>query len=135
MCPQGKGAVLQTSLNQVFIACASQAGRRGQFDFLGSSILVDPYRWAGVGAVAGFRGPDHCHRGSHRRGQASPGVGRVNRLPGRPPHRPLFDLGRRPAVLNRPDPRGFRGSGWRVVKVWVRSWWRCSFYVLGCANR
>ena len=28
MCPQGKGAVLQANLSQVFIACASQAGRR-----------------------------------------------------------------------------------------------------------
>ena len=43
MCPQGRGAVLQANLNQVYIACASQAGRRGDLDFLGSSILVDPY--------------------------------------------------------------------------------------------
>ena len=35
--------MLQANLNQVFIACASQAGRHGEFDFLGSSILVDPY--------------------------------------------------------------------------------------------
>ncbi len=43
MCPQGRGAVLQANLSQVFIACSSQAGRHGELDFLGSSILVDPY--------------------------------------------------------------------------------------------
>ena len=43
MCPQGRGAVLQANLNQVYIACASQAGRHGNLEFLGSSILVDPY--------------------------------------------------------------------------------------------
>ena len=53
MCPQGKGAVLQANLNQVFIACASQAGRHGEFDFLGSSILVDPYGGLASGPLPG----------------------------------------------------------------------------------
>ena len=43
MCPQAKGAVLQSNLNQVYIACASQAGQHGDLDFLGSSVLADPY--------------------------------------------------------------------------------------------
>lgn len=42
MCPQAHGAVLQANLNQVFIAAASQAGRHGGLDFLGSSVLADP---------------------------------------------------------------------------------------------
>jgi N-carbamoylputrescine amidase len=41
--PQVKNAVLQANLNQVFIACASQAGRHGDLDFLGSSLVVDPW--------------------------------------------------------------------------------------------
>lgn len=43
LAPQVKNAVLQANLNQVFIACASQAGRHGDLDFLGSSLLVDPW--------------------------------------------------------------------------------------------
>lgn len=42
-CPQARGAILQANLNQVFVACASQAGRRDGLDFLGSSIIADPY--------------------------------------------------------------------------------------------
>jgi N-carbamoylputrescine amidase len=42
MCPQARGAVLQANLDQVFIACASQAGRRDGLEFLGSSVLADP---------------------------------------------------------------------------------------------
>lgn len=53
MCPQGKGAVLQANLSQVYIACASQAGRHGEFDFLGSSILVDPYGKLASGPLPG----------------------------------------------------------------------------------
>jgi N-carbamoylputrescine amidase len=41
--PQVKNAILQANLNQVFIACASQAGRHGELDFLGSSLMVDPW--------------------------------------------------------------------------------------------
>jgi N-carbamoylputrescine amidase len=43
MCPQAYGAIFQSNLNQVFIACASQAGVHGGLEFLGSSILADPY--------------------------------------------------------------------------------------------
>lgn len=53
MCPQAKGAVLQANLNQVFIACASQAGPHGDFDFLGSSVLADPYGRRIVGPMPG----------------------------------------------------------------------------------
>jgi len=53
MSPQGRGAELQANLNQVFIACASQAGVHGHCDFLGSSILVDPYGKRLVGPLSG----------------------------------------------------------------------------------
>ena len=53
MCPQGRGAVLQANLSQVYIACASQSGRRGEFDFLGSSILADPYGKLAAGPLPG----------------------------------------------------------------------------------
>lgn len=42
LAPQAEGAMLQANLNQVFIACASQAGERGDVFFLGSSVLVGP---------------------------------------------------------------------------------------------
>jgi N-carbamoylputrescine amidase len=42
MCPQAHGAVLQANLDQVFIACASQAGRLDELELLGSSVLADP---------------------------------------------------------------------------------------------
>jgi predicted amidohydrolase len=42
-CPQARGAMLQANLSQVFIVCASQAGSNGAGDFLGSSIIADPY--------------------------------------------------------------------------------------------
>lgn len=53
MSPQGKGAELQANLNQVFIGAASQAGVHGQCDFLGSSILVDPYGTRLLGPMSG----------------------------------------------------------------------------------
>ncbi len=53
MSPQGRGAELQANLNQVFIACASQAGIHGQCDFLGSSILIDPFGKRLVGPLSG----------------------------------------------------------------------------------
>ena len=53
MSPQGRGAELQANLNQVFIACASQAGVHGQCDFLGSSILIDPFGKRVVGPLSG----------------------------------------------------------------------------------
>ncbi|MGH2948626.1 MAG: nitrilase-related carbon-nitrogen hydrolase, partial [Solirubrobacteraceae bacterium] len=42
MPPQVRGALLQANLNQVFIACASQAGAHGDLEFLGSSMVADP---------------------------------------------------------------------------------------------
>lgn len=53
MSPQARGAVLQANLSQVFIACASQAGRHGNLDFLGSSCLADPYGKLAAGHLSG----------------------------------------------------------------------------------
>ena len=53
LCPQAHGAILQANLSQVFIACASQAGRSGELDFLGSSILVDPWGRLAIGPLPG----------------------------------------------------------------------------------
>lgn len=53
MCPQARGAVLQANLSQVFIACASQAGKHGGLDFLGSSCLADPYGKLAAGPMSG----------------------------------------------------------------------------------
>jgi predicted amidohydrolase len=52
-CPQARGAQLQANLDQVFIACASQAGTAWKQPFLGSSILCDPYGRAVVGPLPG----------------------------------------------------------------------------------
>ena len=41
--PHAQGALLQANLSQVFVACASQAGRQGDLRFLGSSVLAGPY--------------------------------------------------------------------------------------------
>jgi len=41
--PQARGAVLQANLDQVHIACASQAGPSDGLHFLGSSVVCDPY--------------------------------------------------------------------------------------------
>lgn len=43
MCPQAQGAALQANLNQMFIACASQVGIRDAHEFLGSSVIADPF--------------------------------------------------------------------------------------------
>jgi N-carbamoylputrescine amidase len=51
MCPQAHGAVLQANLNQVLIACASQCGHAGTLDFLGSSVLADPYGKRALGPL------------------------------------------------------------------------------------
>jgi predicted amidohydrolase len=40
--PQAEGAIIQANLNQVYIVCASVAGRRDGLEFLGSSIVVGP---------------------------------------------------------------------------------------------
>jgi N-carbamoylputrescine amidase len=39
---QAAAVVVQANLDQVFVACASQAGVRGDAEFLGSSVLVGP---------------------------------------------------------------------------------------------
>jgi predicted amidohydrolase len=54
-CPQARGAVLQANLDQVHIACASQAGPANGFDFLGSSLVCDPYGAVPLGPLAGER--------------------------------------------------------------------------------
>jgi N-carbamoylputrescine amidase len=50
-CPQARGAQLQANLDQVFIACASEAGN----GFLGSSVVCDPYGAARLGPLPGER--------------------------------------------------------------------------------
>lgn len=40
---QARGAIVQASLNQVFVACASQCGEANGTRFLGSSLIADPY--------------------------------------------------------------------------------------------
>jgi predicted amidohydrolase len=55
MAPQAHGALLQANLNQVFIACASQAGRFGELEFLGSSILATPRGELALGPLPGDR--------------------------------------------------------------------------------
>jgi predicted amidohydrolase len=53
MCPQAHGALLQSNLNQTFIACASQVGIHGGNEFLGSSLVADPYGEVTVGPLSG----------------------------------------------------------------------------------
>ncbi|MEA2249538.1 MAG: hypothetical protein QOH46_4067 [Solirubrobacteraceae bacterium] len=50
---QARNALLQANLNQAFIACASQAGARHGFEFLGSSLLCDPYGRPLLGPLPG----------------------------------------------------------------------------------
>lgn len=54
-CPQARGAQLQANLDQVYIACASQAGDAWQQPFLGSSVICDPYGAVALGPAAGDR--------------------------------------------------------------------------------
>ena len=61
--PQAQGAMLQANLNQVFMACASQVGQYGKLQFLGSSILANPYGRlvagpGSTGGTGGTGGPD-----------------------------------------------------------------------------
>lgn len=51
--PQARGAVLQANLDQVHIACASQAGPAHGVHFLGSSVLCDPYGAVPLGPLSG----------------------------------------------------------------------------------
>jgi predicted amidohydrolase len=53
MCPQARTAEVLANLNQVFIACASQAGPHGDYDFLGSSVVIDPYGATFTGPLPG----------------------------------------------------------------------------------
>ncbi len=52
-CPQARNALMQANLDQVYIACASQAGVSGGYDFLGSSLISDPYGRAALGPLPG----------------------------------------------------------------------------------
>jgi predicted amidohydrolase len=52
-CPQARGAVLQANLDQVHIACASQAGPAAGLHFLGSSVVCDPYGAVPLGPLSG----------------------------------------------------------------------------------
>jgi N-carbamoylputrescine amidase len=54
-CPQARGALLQANLDQVHIACASQVGAAGGLDFLGSSVVSDPYGAVPLGPLSGDR--------------------------------------------------------------------------------
>jgi predicted amidohydrolase len=54
-CPQARSAVVQANLDQVFVACASQAGRQAEFEFLGSSLVVDPRGRVLAGPLPGDR--------------------------------------------------------------------------------
>jgi N-carbamoylputrescine amidase len=53
LAPQANGAILQANLNQVFVACSSQAGTRGGWEMLGSSVLVDPRGKLALGPLPG----------------------------------------------------------------------------------
>jgi len=48
---QARGAAVQANLSQVYIACASQAGRSAEHRFLGSSLVCDPYGEALAGPL------------------------------------------------------------------------------------
>ena len=52
-CPQARTAAVQANLNQIFIACASQAGKIGDLEFLGSSLIADPYGKTVIGPLSG----------------------------------------------------------------------------------
>jgi predicted amidohydrolase len=53
LAPQAHGALLQANLSQVFIACASQVGASGELEFLGSSLVADPFGKLAVGPLSG----------------------------------------------------------------------------------
>jgi N-carbamoylputrescine amidase len=53
LCPQAHGALLQANLSQVFVACASQAGLRHGLEFLGSSVVADPWGKLALGPLSG----------------------------------------------------------------------------------
>jgi predicted amidohydrolase len=49
---QVDGALVQSNLNQLFIACADQVGAVGDVAFLGRSVVTDPYGNALVGPLS-----------------------------------------------------------------------------------
>jgi N-carbamoylputrescine amidase len=51
LCPQAHAVIQQANLDQVFVACASQVGRRGATEFLGSSIVADPHGHLALGPL------------------------------------------------------------------------------------
>jgi N-carbamoylputrescine amidase len=53
MAPQARTAEVLANLSQVYIACASQAGRHGGQQFLGSSVVIDPYGRRSMGPLSG----------------------------------------------------------------------------------
>ncbi|MDQ6817462.1 MAG: hydratase [Actinomycetota bacterium] len=53
VCPQARGALLQANLDQVYIACASQAGEAWGLGFLGSSVVCTPYGTLALGPLPG----------------------------------------------------------------------------------
>jgi N-carbamoylputrescine amidase len=53
--PQARGAQVQANLDQAYIACASQAGDAWGQQFLGSSIICDPYGGNPLGPLPGDR--------------------------------------------------------------------------------
>lgn len=54
-CSQARAALMQANLNQIFLACSSQAGAREKQRFLGSSIVGDPFGRCVLGPLAGDR--------------------------------------------------------------------------------
>ena len=53
--PHAEGALVQANLSQVFIACASQVGDGDGAEFLGSSVLADPYGRIAAGPLSTVR--------------------------------------------------------------------------------
>lgn len=54
-CSQARTALVQANLNQLFVACASQAGAQERHEFLGSSIVGDPFGRCVCGPLPGDR--------------------------------------------------------------------------------
>ena len=50
--PHAEGALVQANLSQVFIACASQVGEGDNAEFLGSSVVADPYGRVAAGPLS-----------------------------------------------------------------------------------
>ncbi len=50
--PHAQGALVQANLSQVFIACTSQVGSCDGVEFLGASIVADPYGQVAAGPLS-----------------------------------------------------------------------------------